>query len=196
MHDQASVAFNRLRIRQIIMDAVAVECQRRIAKQQRWIKGNLAGFFRVPARDRRNRARGVHVRVFAVNQILPFANTMLITLPNVMAQGHKAQRTRAPILAIGLFANRHPTGHVPGPQRRMKRQTPTRPHTARQPHIRDQPANLGMAITTQSRGRFRRPEIQLVKERRQCVARLNARILAQRSLHRLGTRHIHHIALT
>ena len=84
MHDQTFIAFNILCIIGVIVNAVTVECQRRIAKEQRRTELDLPTVCLVRSRNRRF-GRGTQ-GIFAVDQILPFGDTYRARLPDGLVE--------------------------------------------------------------------------------------------------------------
>jgi hypothetical protein len=78
----------------------------------------------------------------------------------------------------------------------LKYQPPASPHAAGQAMIRNDTTDARMAVTTKTVPGHGRPEIDLVKEWRQCIARSGTLRTAQHDIKRGGSRRVHLIALT
>ncbi len=196
MHHQPVMTLDPARIGLVIMDAMPVERERRIAEQKRAVETTCLAAVLVHPRHRRHRALRGGVRILAVHQPLPVGETQHPLLPELVPQGDEGQRPRAPRLALGAFQDRHPLGADPGPQGPREFHPSPGPHPARQPHVRNDPARLRMPVPAQSLGRLHIPEIELVKEGGQRIALAHAALPAKGRLARRRARGVQHIALT
>ena len=196
MNHQSGIAFDITGIIQIIVYAVTIEGQRGIAKQKRRRKRHIVPVRFIARGHRRYRSRGIGRWIFPIDQIMPFAQAQLPVLMNIMAQGNKGQRPGAAVFACGAFQHTGFHRINARKQRCVKFKPPARPHPARQAHIRDQPAHFRVPVTPQLIGRLRRPEIQLVKKRRQGTALTDRRRLPQRNFKRRRPCRIQNIGLT
>ena len=196
MDDQPVIPFDVAGIVQIIMDAMAIERQRRIPKQQGRGKADTIHRFGIFARHGRDRFWRDGICILAVHQILPFRHAQRIVLPNLVAQCDKPQRPAAAILALVAFAYRALFSRRACGNGTVKIQPSAGPHPPGQPHVRDQTANLGVAIAPQRLWGFRVPEIKLMKERRKRIARTKGCVVPQCDLKCRGAGTVHHILFT
>ena len=155
MHHQIVIAFDPGRVGAVIMDAVSVEGQRRIAKQQHRVGRDAKVGQRRPqiGSDGIVRQWRPRHRVGAVHQILPFRHTHASRDTVIVPDRHKAQTTgrsglegdrldRAVALHKVAFG-KATAGHNLTP----------RPHPARQWQARQDQARLRVAVAAQIRRR-------------------------------------------
>ena len=192
MHHQPAIPLDLPRIVDIVMYPVPVERQRRVAKQHRAVEPCRLADGLVASGGRRCGGRTL-AGIFAIDEILPFGQNPPTTLPDLVTQGYKAQRSAAPLFARNALPKCAPLGRDPGEERRIELQPPARPHPPRKTHVRYDPSRARVPISPQLAGRLRIPEMDLMKEWRQRIARFQARLDAKHGLQRPGTGRIHDI---
>ncbi len=188
VHDQARVALDLGDVAAVVVDAVAVEGQRRVAEQQHVVGHDLAlpgGAGRPPvaAAARRRRAaspRGRRCRGTprAPGSAAPLQRTSWRTFTNTSLPVR-------PSLLVTAVDGRAALDRVADADRRAELELAAGPHAPRQRHRRQEAAALGVAVGADLALPVHRQEVQPVPQRRQRRARGHA---AGRMVERRGQR--------
>lgn len=192
MHNEPVIALYLAGIGLIVVNAMAVKCKRRVAKEHRGIERHP---FAVRFINRCDRWRDWRGLILAVDQFLPLGQNQCAALTNVVAYAHKGQwsaATRFAQDAVNCCRLRRPDT---GKKWLVKHQLARRPHPARQAKVRQEAALGGVAVAPQGAGGLRVPKIDLVKERWKWVACGDVRRIAQGRAQRICTGDIHDVGL-
>ena len=191
VNDQPVVAFDIARVSLVVVDAVAVEGQGRVAEQQGRVGHQRLGQCLVRASHGRCGAVGA---VRAIDQVLPFGQRQRLTLADVVAHPHEGQRPAAPLLAGDALDPADPLGPHARQQGRVEHQLARRPHPARQAEVGDEPAaRRRVSVAAEPVGRLRVPEIDVMREGGQGVANLHRARIAQCRQQRLRAGGVHRV---
>jgi hypothetical protein len=153
-HARSGIALVPLHIGRVIVDAVAIERQGRIAKEQRWCCSNFPAVLATRCRVRRSFwGCGIRRRHLAVNDILPFRQHLATRAFDVVGNGHEAQHSRAPLLDRHTL-NLRPAAHqIADANIIVEGKLPARPHPARQGHRRQKITQCRMSVGPELRSR-------------------------------------------
>jgi len=150
VEDQAGIALDLGDVVAVVMDAVAVEGQRRIAKQQHGI-GHVAFAMHCDRRRRgfarRGRLRGRHV---AINDILPPSRTAVPRGVAIRCSTETKHKTPVlPVFNVTSDMRDVRVNLIADAQWREEFQLAAGPHPARQRYRRQETAARGMAVRPQ-----------------------------------------------
>src|SRR3954469_5296209 len=134
MHDQSWIAFHAGHIRAVVMNAMAVECQRRVTEQQHRIGSNLA----LECLAGRSRSRFWHRRVcarmFSIDDVMLLAQRDALCISDLMAHGNEYQGATTPLLAADIRNAGCPSDRFADSQRMVEFEATAGEHAPRQRH--------------------------------------------------------------
>ena len=174
MHDQPRIALFPGHVIAVVVDAVAVEDQRRITEQQhrvrvdrplpdrvrRWVRGWRNG--RLPACAFGGRP--------AVNDVVFLDDGRAFGAGNLVAHQHEDQRPALAFLGADVEHFRAPPDLVADPKGSGESDAPARPHAPRQRHRRQEIAPFGVAVDVKIGMEGAGQEIEPVPTRRHRIA--------------------------
>src|SRR5256885_1282866 len=148
MHDQAGVALDLRHITAIVVDAVAVERERRIAEQQHLVRyplllpGGCAGNGARSGRDVGRLCR------FAVDNVVELGqrNVLLAVGAELVPDLHEYERTAAAGFFVDALDRRYSRDRVAHAQRPVELQLAAGPHAPGQRYRGQAPAAPGVAV--------------------------------------------------
>ena len=182
MHDEAGVALDFGDVLAVVMDAVAIEGQGRIAKQQHRVGRDRARPSLLASQWRllgyRHRVGGLGL--CPVNNVVLLGQREALGIAIGMLHLHKHQLTRAPALVRhGLDARSafHGLPHTQGVGL-LPAQAPAGPHAPRQRHRRQKAAAPGVAVWAQLALARKGQKIHPVPQRRQHRALRGRRVFS------------------
>ena len=146
MHHQARVALHPGHIAAVVMNAVAVECQRRVTKQQHRVGLDQALKLFVSGRNYRRGHRCIGLGRVAVHNVMFLAHGQALRASVFMANANKHQGAAAAALDRHILDGGDLGGGFAHAQWLVKLQPPAGPHAPGQRHRRQEAATLGMAI--------------------------------------------------
>ena len=148
MHHEARITFDFGHVAPVVVDAMPVERERRIAKQQHVVGSNLA----LPQRALRCRL-GRRLRIawtlrFAVRDVVELDDRRIgcAVATQLMAHLHEHECAAATLLERHVVDRRQALDLIAHPQRRTEFELAARPHAARQRHQWHEAAALGVAV--------------------------------------------------
>ena len=148
------------------MDAVAVERQRRIAKEQHRRRMNLADPRVVIRRHSRYRRIRVGLLQIAIDNVVLIDEQRFRVAGYFVPNGNEHQRSGAPFLDVHIGDARFAPNRVADPQRSQERHPASGPHPARQGNRRQETAALRVPIGAGIGQRLHREEVQPMPGRR------------------------------
>src|SRR6266480_746003 len=176
MHDQAGVALDLRHITAIVVDAVAVERERRIAEQQYLVRyplllpGGCAGNGARSGRDVGRLCR------LAVDDVVELGqrNVLLAVGAELMPDLHEHERTAAAGFFVDALDRRYSRDRVAHAQRPVELQLAAGPHAPGQRYRGQEPAAPRVAVRADFGLAVQRQEIQPMPQRWQGRARLRS----------------------
>ena len=181
MHDQAGVALDLGDITAVVMNPVAIEGQRRVAKQQHVVGPDHARPLRIAWRGQRWRRRIARLRVGTVNDVVFLAHSQPLRVMQLMPDQHKHQVAAAPRLVADRLDAGNAAHVFTHPQTLrfwlVPLQAAARPHAARQRHRRQKTAPLHVAVGANVGLARLRQKVQPVPQWRQCGAGHGRRVI-------------------
>jgi len=189
VHDQPRIALFSTIVR-VVVDAMAVEGDRGIAKQREFprLEGvphvGLAGF---DGRIARERAR------FAIDDVLHFGDDGRVPLSDFVLQRDQSKPAASSLPLLDFVQGRDLLGGEAGPEGRVKREPPSGPHANWKAQVRNEATWLGMAVASCLGFVHGFPKVGEMRERRQDVTRLDALRPSERSQQCLSTSWIYRV---
>lgn len=168
VYDKAIIAFDVAGVSFVIVDAVPIQRQCGIAKEQGAVEIDVpqAGFSVWCVWWRHVCLGGV----LSINQILPFGQGEAVALFDVVADADKSERTTAPgFVADGLY-RADLFGAYTCQKGAVENELSGRPHAPWQADIGYEATRGRVTVTAQSFWRLRIPKVEVVKEGRQRIA--------------------------
>jgi hypothetical protein len=178
VHDQARVALHLGHVLAVVVDAVAVEGEGRVAEQQHVVRHDLARPHGAGGRGLRGRRRVARLRRAAVDDVVLLGERQAGGVVHLVANQHEHQLAAAPALAGDRLDARDAPHRLAHPQRREELQPAARPHAPRQRHRRQEAAALRVAVGADLALARLRQEVQPVRQRRDGVAARGRRVVA------------------
>ena len=105
MHHQPLIAFDIARIVRVIVNAMPVAGERRIAEQQSCIERNLSPIHLIRPGHRALWGIRTGRWILAIDEVLPFGQAKGALLPDLVAQGDKSQWAAASGLLRRVFSD-------------------------------------------------------------------------------------------
>ena len=181
VHDQAGVALDLGHVLAVVVDAVAVEGQRRIAEQRHRIRRDAArpGLLAGKRRRLRRGRRLARLRGAAIHDVMLLGQGQAARIQGLVLHQHEQQLARAAGLvldrldgraALHLLAHAQRVGRLPG-------QAPTGPHAPGQRHGRQEAAALRMPVRPDLAGARMRQKVQPMPQRRHGGAQGGRRVV-------------------
>src|SRR6267143_1283292 len=174
--DQARVALDLRYITAIVVDAVAVERERRIAEEERLIRHPLLLPGGCGGRGLRRGSDIGRLRRLAVDDVVKLGqrDVVLAVGTELMPDFYEHQRTAAAGFFVDALDRRHARDRVAHAQRPVELQLAAGPHAPGQRYRGQEPAAPGVAVRADFGLAVQRQEIQPMPQRRQGRARLRS----------------------
>ena len=178
MHDEAGVTLNARDIAAVVVDAVAVEGERRVTEEQHGVGHDLAAELLVARRGCGGRLRRIGRRRIAVDDVVFLAQRQALGVAEVVAHADENQCTAAALFHGHVLDRRHARDRLAHTQGLQKVEPATGPHAARQGHGRQEAPTFGVPVLADFAVARERSEVEPVPERRQHRAGIGCRIIA------------------
>src|SRR6266446_1982125 len=191
MHDQAGVALDLRRIAAIVVDAVAVERERRIAEEDYFIRHPLLLPGGCAGRSLGRKSDVGRLCRFAVDDVVELGqrDILLVVRTELMPHSHEHERTAAAGFLADALDRRYSRDRVAHAQRPVELQLAAGPHAPGQRYRGQEPAAPGVAVRADFGLAVQRQEIEPVPQRWQRGARLRSHRLAVQGRRKRRIRH-------
>src|SRR6266511_5027469 len=160
MYDEAGVALDLGRIISVIVNAVSVEGQGRIAKQHGRIRAHLLGVCRPGRRRLSDAPSGSSSGVLAVDDVVLIDDGEPVATRYLVTDGHEHQSAGAARLRGHVGNGRSPLRMIADRQAPGELDATASPHSPSRADGRQETTQGRVTIPTQSRSRHDRPEIE------------------------------------
>ena len=192
VHDKPGIAFHLRHVTAVVVDAVAVEGQRRVTEQQHIVSRPPALPGRM-VRRRDGRRRGIPgVGHVAIDDVVEFrdAGGRFVRAADLVAHLDEHQAAGAAGLLRHVLDPGGACERVPDPQRGMEGELAAGPHPARKRHRREKAASLRVPVRPDLGLAVERQEIEPMPQRGQGRAGFRAirRVVQRRGKRRVGRR--------
>src|SRR5512132_2700338 len=178
MNDEAGIALDLGRVRAVIVNAVSVERQRRVAEQHGRIRAHLLGVHRSHRRRLSGAPSGSSSHVLAVDDVVLIDDGEPVATGNLVTDGHEHQSAGTARLRGHVGNGRGPLRVIPDRQAPGKPYATSGPHSPRRADGRQETAQRRVTIPTEARSRHHGPEVEPVPQRWQGVSRGEERMHA------------------
>ena len=178
VHHEARIALDLRDVAAVVVNAVAVEGQRRVAEQQHVVGADLAYPLRVVRRALHRRGRIVGARVLAIDDVVFVSQRQALLVEQLVKDAHEHQRTGAPFLGRDVGDARTAGDGGADDERPVECELAAGPHAPRQRHRRQEAAALRVSVDADLRLRVQRQEVEPMPAGRNRVACLRLGVVA------------------